>query len=981
MGTRYIGLDLGSTTAKIVIADHEMKTLYSSYVRHFSRVREKCAEMVEEAKDYLIGHTLHVAVTGSAGFGVCSACGLDLVQEVFATAGAVREFLPGSDAVIELGGEDAKIIFLTGGLEERMNGSCAGGTGAFIDQMATLLDITPEQLNEYASRHERIYPIASRCGVFAKSDLQPLINQGAAKEDLSASILQAVVSQTISGLAQGRQIKGKVVFLGGPLFFFSELRRQFAEALNLSPENTVFPDNAACFVALGAALYAKTLNPTDYDTLIAKLRLPASMSERINSLFPLFSTEAEYEEFKARHSSIDVGREDPVAYTGDAYLGIDAGSTTTKLALITPEGKILYDYYAPNKGNPISVVLNQLKIISALCSERIKILTSCVTGYGEALIQNAFGVDFGCVETVAHLMAGQRFNPNVDYILDIGGQDIKCFKINHGTVDAIMLNEACSSGCGSFIETYATALGYSVADFAKLGLFAKAPANLGFRCTVFMNSSIKQAQREGATVEDISAGLSISVVKNVMYKVIRVPNPDLLGHNIVVQGGTFINDAILRAFELEVGRNVVRPPIAGLMGAYGAALYAKSRFSGKESTLLITQTALDGFTHTSRPADCGLCGNHCHLTVNMFDGKRRFISGNRCERPNGATGKSSLPNMYAWKYDYLTSLKSAPGKRGKIGIPMGLNMYENLPFWHAMLTKLGFEVVLSPASSKDLYALGRHTIPSDTVCYPAKLLHGHIQALIDEGVTTIFYPCMPYNFNENKGDNHYNCPVVAYYPELLEANVAALKSVKYLAPYAGIHKKKGFKESFGKYMEENFGILKHETEHAVDAGYAAYDDYLAAVRAEGERVIAWARKNDKLIIVLAGRPYHIDPEINHGIDELITSLGMIIVTEDAVASDMPKKSVKVLNQWTYHSRLYAAAEYVSQHDGIELIQLVSFGCGLDAITTDEVRDILESHGRIYTQLKIDEITSLSTVRIRLRSFLAAVEARKKKGLN
>lgn len=969
----YIGIDIGSTTVKVVVLDEDYNILFKDYQRHMSKVREKADEMLKSiAKDYC-GKTVRAAITGSAGLGVSKACGIDFVQEVFATAGAVDRYLPGTDAVIELGGEDAKIIFFTGGLEERMNGTCAGGTGAFIDQMATLLGVTPDELDDLASKHEKIYSIASRCGVFAKSDIQPLLNQGAKKEDIAASIFQAVVEQTIAGLAQGRKIEGKVAFLGGPLFFQKELRKRFVETLNLSEKNALFPENGAYFVAMGAALHAAKLAPIKFDDLLRKLEESKSITSNSDRLPALFENEGEYESFKERHSRCVAKYADPSHYSGGAWLGIDAGSTTTKLALIDDRDRILFTYYAANKGNPVSVVREQLEKIYDLCGERITIRGAAVTGYGEDLIRNAFGVDFGLVETVAHYTAAKHFKPNVDFILDIGGQDIKCFKIRNGAVDSIMLNEACSSGCGSFIETFAKAMGYTVDEFAKLGLFAKHPVSLGTRCTVFMNSSVKQAQKDGAGVDDISAGLSMSVVKNAIYKVIRASHPSELGRHIVVQGGTFHNDAVLRSFEREIGIEVVRPDIAGVMGAYGCALFAKER--SPEKSCIISKEQLKTFTHTSKTTNCGLCTNHCSLTINNFGGGRRFISGNRCEKPLGTKKAEDLPNLYKFKYEKLRAYKPVEGKRGKIGLPMVLNMYENLPFWHTLLTKLGFYVVVSPESTRKLYIKGQYSIPSDTVCYPAKLVHGHIESLIDMGIDTIFYPCMPYNFDEKRGDNHYNCPVVAYYPELIAANMPRIAGIRYLMPYFGLDRPKGFLKAATEFFGKEFGASPSEVKSAVNAAYEEYKAYKDAVRREGMRALEFARASGRRVIVLSGRPYHIDPEINHGIDRLFTSYGLVVVSEDSVAHLAKPEKVKVLNQWTYHSRLYAAARFVTENKDIELVQLVSFGCGVDAITTDEVRDICERGNKLYTQIKIDEINNLGAVKIRIRSLIAAMDSR------
>jgi predicted CoA-substrate-specific enzyme activase len=970
-----VGIDIGSTTVKIVVMDEEYSILFKSYDRHLSKVREKADEILKSIEPKFRGQEVCVAVTGSAGLGVAKSCGLDFVQEVFATAGAVEAFMPDTDVVVELGGEDAKIIFFSGGLEERMNGSCAGGTGSFIDQMATLLGVTPLELDEMSSRYEKIYSIASRCGVFAKSDIQPLLNQGAKKEDIAASIFQAVVEQTIAGLAQGRKIEGKVAFLGGPLSFLKGLRERFVETLHLSKEDAIFPENAAYFVAIGAALYAEKMKMQLFDDVIAKLESSKVVNSISNSLHPLFNSEEEYESFKTRHAQSSEEFIELSSYKGDAYLGIDAGSTTTKLALTTSDGKILYTYYASNKGNPVAVIKEHLSEIYELCDNRVTIKGSAVTGYGEQLIKNAFCIDLGLVETVAHYFAAHHFKPNVDFILDIGGQDIKCFKIRNNAIDSIMLNEACSSGCGSFIETFAHALGYKVEDFAQLALFSKHPVDLGTRCTVFMNSSVKQAQKEGAGVDDISAGLSMSVVKNAIYKVIRASSPSELGHNIVVQGGTFYNDAVLRSFEQEIGYEVTRPQISGIMGAYGAALYAAQQHL--QSSTIISKQELNTFVHTSKSTNCGLCTNHCPLTVNTFGGGRKFISGNRCERPLGQKLKDDLPNLYKFKYDKIMSYKPVQGKRGKIGIPLALNIYENLPFWHTFFTKLSFEVVTSPESTRSLYITGQYSIPSDTVCYPAKLVHGHIEQLINMGIDTIFYPCMPYNFDEKTSDNHYNCPVVAYYPELVAANITRLKTIRYLKPYFGLHRPRDFEKKAAEYFGNELNISKREVKAAARAAFAEYYNYINEIKKQGEAALKFAEQNGKRVIVLAGRPYHIDPEINHDIDRLISSFDLVIVSEDAIAHLVTPQKVKVLNQWTYHARLYSAAKYVTTHKNCELVQLVSFGCGIDAITGDEIRDIVEKSGHLYTQIKIDEINNLGAVRIRIRSLLAAMESREK----
>ena len=975
-----VGIDIGSTTVKIV-AVRDGEIIHKHYERHYSKVREKAVELLQNARA-VIGpdDTLRCAITGSAGLGVAKAADIDFVQEVFATRKAVGVHVPQADVVIELGGEDAKIVFLTGQLEERMNGSCAGGTGAFIDQMAVLLDVTPAELDELALHAERIYTIASRCGVFAKSDIQPLLNEGARKEDVAASIFQAVVGQTVAGLAQGREIKGDVLFLGGPLFFFKGLQQRFQQTLGLDDAHAHFPALAPYAIAAGAAEYAADTQKTySVDSLLAALERAADAPVVANYLPPLFESEQQYEQFKHRHGVHDVMTQNVTMYTGDAYLGIDCGSTTTKLVLIGEDHQILFHHYQSNKGNPADVIREQLTKLYELCGDRVHIVSSAVTGYGEALIQHAFGVDFGLVETVAHFRAARHFCPDVDFIIDIGGQDIKCFKIRNKCIDNISLNEACSSGCGSFIETFARSMGYSIEEFCKLGLFAEHPIDLGSRCTVFMNSSVKQAQKDGAGIDAISAGLSVSVVKNALYKVIRAHSPDDLGEHIVVQGGTFLNDAILRSFEQEIGRNVTRPAISGLMGAYGAALHAKDNRPAK--TTLIGPDVLAHFQHTVKSARCGLCENHCSLTINDFGGGRRFISGNRCERPLGGAKKADLPNLYKWKLEKLRSYGEAspvPAPLGTVGLPFGLNFYELTPFWTTFLRALGFGPVLSDVSTRDMYMQGQHSIPSDTVCYPAKLMHGHIENLLEKGVDAIFYPCMTYNLDEGRATNCYNCPVVAYYPELLHANVAALADCDFMMPYFELTDRKRFVQHAAKYFCGKYPQLKkRQIAEAADAAYQAQADYYAAVRAEGQKAIAYADTHGLDIAVIAGRPYHVDPEINHGIDQLIASFGLVIVSEDAVWQLAEAPEVHVLNQWTYHSRMYGAAKYVTKKENAQLIQLVSFGCGIDAITTDEVRAICENGGKIYTQLKIDEISNLGAAKIRIRSMLAAVEEGRK----
>ncbi len=975
-----VGIDIGSTTAKLVVIK-DGTVVYKKYERHFSYVRQKTYEMLNDAAPFIGDGAFSVAISGSAGLGVANAAGIPFVQEVFATGEAVRTFEPDTSVVIELGGEDAKILFLKGGTDERMNGSCAGGTGAFIDQMATLLNITPDELDEASLSHTRIYPIASRCGVFAKTDIQPLLNQGASKSDIAASIYQAVVNQTITGLAQGRRIEGKVMFLGGPLYYNKGLRERFKETLQLTEENAVFPEYALYPVALGAALFSlRSEERFTLRDLLTRIEAAAAAKSDLSHMPPLFNDAEEYARFTERHAAASVGMRDIASYTGDAYLGIDCGSTTTKLVLISGDGEILYTYYDSNKGNPVEVVRTQLHAIFSLCEGRIRLCGSAVTGYGEDLIRHAFGVDCGIVETVAHFTAARHFDPHVDFILDIGGQDIKCFKVKDGAIDSIMLNEACSSGCGSFIETFARAMGYSIADFARLGLFAKAPVDLGSRCTVFMNSSVKQAQKDGASVEDISAGLSISVVKNAIYKVIRAGSADELGQNIVVQGGTFQNDAVLRSFEAELGRNVTRPAIAGLMGAFGAALYVRAH--APETSTLITPADLAAFTHTSKSAVCQRCTNHCHLTVNTFSSGARFISGNKCEK--GAMRESAadeMPNLHRFKRDMFDALraesKTAVATRGTIGIPLTLGMLELAPLWATVFTKLGFSTVITEFSTRETYLRGQKSIPSDTACYPAKIMHGHIEELLSAGVDAIFYPCLTYNIDEQKAQNHYNCPVVAYYSELLSSNMESLAKTKFLFPYMNVNDPASIAKTLRAMFADKMGIKipAREMKKAVDAGITAYTDWMAKIRAEGTRAIQWARENGVRIMILAGRPYHIDPEIGHGIDRLAASLGFAVVTEDSVDA-APPSDIRVLNQWTYHSRLYASAAYAAKADDVSLVQLVSFGCGIDAVTTDEVRRILEADGKLYTQIKIDEITNLGAVSIRLRSLIGALDMQK-----
>lgn len=969
---KYLGIDVGSTTVKACVLDEQGKILYSSYVRHYSRVKECVLSELEKIRP--IGTSFCACITGSAGLGIAQRGKVPFVQEVQAAYGAIRRLYPDTDVAVELGGEDAKIIFVTGGTEQRMNGSCAGGTGAFIDQMATLLDITVEEMDALALKAERVYPIASRCGVFAKSDIQPLLNQGASKADISASIFQAVVDQTVSGLAQGRRIKGKVLFLGGPLFFLKGLRLAFKRTLGLDDAHAVFPDTAPCFMSIGAAIYAAQEREETLEELSARLSV-VSDGENITVGEPLFADHAQYDAFVARHMRSDLAFEDIHAYRGDAYLGIDSGSTTTKLMLITPDNKILYSHYQSNNGQPLDIVADRLREIYSLIGDRIVIRGACVTGYGEDMMKAALKIDFGVVETMAHFKAALHFNPDVDFIIDIGGQDIKCFKVKNRAIDSIMLNEACSSGCGSFIQTFAKAMGMEIEEFSRLGLFAKHPVELGSRCTVFMNSSVKQAQKEGASVEDISAGLSSSIVKNAIYKVIRARTPEELGDHIVVQGGTFLNDAVLRSFEKETGKEVVRPAIAGLMGAFGAALYAKENTPAEKliSTVL-TEPELRAFSYSSRSVTCKGCTSRCNVNILTFADGRRFLSGNKCERGAGLPVPKDLPDIYAYKYEKLLALPQPEreGARGTVGLPVQLVMFEQLPLWTKFFETCGFRVVLSDRSSRELYFRGQHTVASDTACYPAKLMHGHIESLLDKGVDFIFYPCESYNLDEHDSINHYNCPVVAYYPELLKANNERLTEENFVNPYLDLNDEKSSVHALHRALARR-KLPASLIRRAYRAGLAAYAAFHADVVEEGRRILAEAEREGRQVVVLAGRPYHADPEINHGIAKLLNSLGIAVLSEDAVYEEGDLVKVNVLNQWTYHARLYRAAEFVTHKKNVNLVQLVSFGCGIDAITTDEVRAILESRGKLYTQIKIDEINNLGVVKIRLRSMLAAIE--------
>lgn len=983
---KRVGFDIGSTTVKAAVVGENNELLFSRYQRHFSDIRKTVSDIIGEVGKELAGESALVAVTGSGGISVAKWLKIPFVQEVAAGTDAIKAMIPQTDVAIELGGEDAKITYLTGGLEQRMNGSCAGGTGAFIDQMAALLNTDAAGLNELAKKYETIYPIASRCGVFAKSDIQPLLNEGAKRSDIAASVFQSVVNQTISGLACGKPIRGNVAFLGGPLHYLSELRQRFIETLNLAPENVIYPDNANLFVAMGCAL-SDEAEEIDLNALVEKANdLGENQLREVERLAPLFKNESELEEFRTRHAKAVIPTADIKQHKGACYFGIDAGSTTTKAVLLNSKAEILYSYYAGNQGDPLKSAIGILNEVYSLLPEDAYIAKVCTTGYGEHLIKAALEADYGEIETMAHYKAADKILPGAEFILDIGGQDMKCMQVKNGEIDSILLNEACSSGCGSFIENFANALGMTSQEFAVLGLSAENPVDLGSRCTVFMNSRVKQAQKEGATVADISAGLSYSVVKNALFKVIKLRDTASMGDKIIVQGGTFMNDSVLRAFELIVGRQVIRPDKAGLMGAYGAALVALERDDGKPSTIAKAE-ALRDFKPQKTSARCGKCSNNCLLTITKFPDGKRYISNNRCERGAGNVSKGEkLPNLYDFKYHLLFDRESLPedkAKRGVIGLPRVLGMYENYPFWHTLFTELGFSVKLSPKSSREIYDLGIETMPSESVCYPAKLTHGHIQSLINEGVKLIFYPAIPYEMNDdNGGDNHYNCPVVATYSEVIKNSVPELrKDVKFLNPFLPLFDQKRMGERLFEEAEQNLpdlNITKQEIKSALEKAYAEDAKFKETMRQKGEETVEYLKENHKRGIVLAGRPYHVDPEINHGLPEMITSYGFAVLTEDSVAHlGKVVRPIRVVDQWTYHTRLYAAAHFVGANSGLELVQLNSFGCGLDAITTDEVQEILHSFGKLYTCLKIDEVNNLGAARIRLRSLISVVDERRR----
>ena len=973
-----LGIDIGSTTVKIAVLDQDNEVLFSDYERHFANIQETLSDLLGRALYKLGPIQVSPVITGSGGLSLAKHLGVPFVQEVIAVSTALQDYAPQTDVAIELGGEDAKIIYFEGGnVEQRMNGVCAGGTGSFIDQMASLLQTDATGLNEYAKNYHALYSIAARCGVFAKTDIQPLINEGASKEDLAASIFQAVVNQTISGLACGKPIRGHVAFLGGPLHFLSELKEAFIRTLKLDDEHIIAPKHSHLFAAIGSALNSKKEVKVSLREMQERLAAKIQMEFEVDRMEPLFASKAEYDAFISRHNQHQVPMKDLASYKGKAFLGIDAGSTTTKAALVGDDGTLLYSFYHNNDGDPLGTTISAIKDIYSQLPEDVEIVHSCSTGYGEALIKEALLLDEGEVETVSHYYAASFFEPDVDCILDIGGQDMKCIKIKNQTVDSVQLNEACSSGCGSFIETFAKSLNYSVEDFAQEALYAHNPIDLGTRCTVFMNSKVKQAQKEGAEVSDISAGLAYSVIKNALFKVIKVSDASELGKHIVVQGGTFYNNAVLRSFEKIANCEAIRPDIAGIMGAFGAALIARERYVECEGTTMLSIEDIEALEYSTTMTKCKGCTNNCRLTINHFSGGRKFITGNRCERGLGKEKvKNKLPNLFEYKmqrYFGYTPLKENEAVHGVIGIPRVLNMYENYPFWFTLFTKLGFSVLLSPASTRKIYELGIESIPSESECYPAKLAHGHVQWLINQGVTHIFYPSIPYERKEfADANNHYNCPIVTSYPENIKNNMDPIVQgeVDFIHPFLSLESEETVAYRMVEELGEKFSIDEKEIRAAV---HDAWEELAACrndMRKKGEETIQFLKETGNRGIVLAGRPYHIDPEVNHGIPELINSYNMAVLTEDSISHLNPvERPLNVMDQWMYHSRLYAAANYVKTVDNLDLIQLNSFGCGLDAVTTDQVAEILTNSDKIYTSLKIDEVNNLGAARIRIRYLL------------
>ncbi|WP_071027768.1 2-hydroxyacyl-CoA dehydratase [Peptoniphilus raoultii] len=976
----HMGLDVGSTTVKLVILDAELNILYSTYRRHFSDVKQTVKDVIIEVYPKFKFDSVTCCVTGSGGLSVHKLLDIEFIQEVIAGQVAISSYIPQTDVAIELGGEDSKITYLRGSVEQRMNSICAGGTGAFIDQMASLLQTNASGLNEMAKYYKKLYPIASRCGVFAKTDVQALINQGAEKSDIAISVFQSVVNQTISNLACGRPIRGKVAFLGGPLHFLPMLKDRFVKTLNLSGDSIISPENSQIFVALGAAIASIQKKPISFIELFTRVNSNDNYIEKETSLLdPLFSSDEEVLEFKKAHNTKDIKEVDIETYEGPIYLGIDSGSTTSKVLALTENNEIIYKYYGSNKGNPLNIVIDKLKEIYSLKNKNAYISCAGCTGYGEDFLKAALGLDLGEVETIAHFTAAKFFDPDVDFILDIGGQDMKSMKIKDGVIESILLNEACSSGCGSFLETFAHSVNLTAKDFANLATESRKPVDLGSRCTVFMNSNVKQAQKEGASVEDIAAGLAYSVIKNAIQKVIKIRDPKDLGKHIVVQGGTFLSDAVLKAFENLTGVSVTRPNIAGLMGALGMALICKEKAKGKSQ--IISQEKLLEFTYKSISTNCHQCTNSCALSVNIFPNGKRYITGNRCEKGAGIVKKDedALPNMYKYKlnrlFDY-DSLSEKEAKRGTVGIPRVLNMYENYPFWHTFFTKLGYRVVLSKESSREVYEKGIETITSETACYPAKLTHGHIMDLIEKGIDFIFYPSVFYEEKQfDHANNTLNCPVVAGYSEVIKNNVDEIASgkIKFMNPFISFDDRNKLENRLADVFKN---IAKSEVKRAVRAAYEEEDRYRDDVLNEGTKILDYLDEKHLKGIVLSGRPYHIDPEINHGIPELINSLGLAVLSEDSIAREVEIDSkLRVLDQWNYHSRLYRAAKFVGTKENLELIQLNSFGCGIDAVTTDQVQEIMTAYDKIYTVLKIDEISNLGAVKIRIRSLIEACEKR------
>ena len=988
-----MGIDVGSTTVKVVLLDEQDNYLYKKYIRHYANILDTVHTLLQEAQVGYEDAKVHVAITGSGGMAMADKVRIPFVQEVIAETKAIKALYPQTDVIIELGGEDAKVTYLGRTAEHRMNGSCAGGTGAFIDQMATLLQTDASGLNQLAMNSDTIYPIAARCGVFAKTDVQALLNQGASHENIAKSVFQAIVNQTIAGLACGHKIEGNVAFLGGPLTFLSELRQCFCDTLELDEAHRIIPENGELFIALGAAL----MNDECRDITVGELTkeigaligVPMEATDRVD---PLFKNEEELEAFRARHAKAVTPKGDIKDAEGPCYLGIDAGSTTLKVVLINSKNEIIFSHYGPNHGKPLEKSQELIEKIYSLLPKGAYIAHSGVTGYGEAFLKRALGIDIGEVETIAHYRAAQFFCPDVSFILDIGGQDMKCTKVRDGYIEDIVLNEACSSGCGSFIDTFATSLRLPIEQFAKEGLLAPMPIDLGSRCTVFMNSKVKQAQKEGATVPDIAAGLAYSVIKNALYKVLKVKDPKELGDHIVVQGGTFYNEAVLRAFEKLMGVEVIRPDVSGLMGAYGMALLASEaaeELQNQHSSLL-DMDGLKSLQVSTSMRNCGLCSNNCMLTINAFSDGRTYVTGNRCDRGAGDMIQEKhkpVPNMVEVKlrryFDYFLK-KNIPEFEGKlrIGIPRVLNMYEDFPFWFTFFNQLGCEVVLSDYTTKDQYNKAIDTIPSDTACYPAKAVHGHIRDLAQAQVDLIWYPCIQHGPKEFSRDNNYHCPMVISYPELIRNNMQdVMGKTPFYAPFLPLADKKSLVPALVKALKE-LPFSKSEISSAVDAAWAEQEKCKADYREMTKKTVSRLVAEQVPTIVLAGRPYHLDSGINHGIPELITSLGMAVLTEDGVAPlGKDIKHLRVVDQWSYHSRLYHAAEFVSRTEGFQIVELNSFGCGLDSIVADQVKDILSAKHKIHTLLKIDEGTNLGAVTIRLRSLQSVMERSMRKHHN